>query len=128
MKKIPSFTTSFIKSCIYKKYLKELKYYICEEDIINCCIDVGQCDCATNVLYGFEFKTDYIKKNCRIEFLASFILDRFIGDKFITFSDSERNNEIYRYMDGLKGYGFKIIEYPTADGKSIIKRAYYVNK
>lgn len=132
MKQLPKLTNDLIKSCLKSNFVLDDDYRDHIEYLHDECFFyeecTGECDCATLLIYDFGINMSHIKKSHIKELFAAFIGSFAPTRGLLTFSDSKRSNVIYPYMDYLKQYGFKIIEYPTGDGKSIIKRAFYINK
>lgn len=134
MKKL-ELTLEFLKECLqprsYKYLVDDVNMYGSIEDYLSSIFsfdsDEGRCDCATRCFDSFRIFWSCVKPKMRQVLFSLYVLSQ-TERGLTTFSDSKRNNQIYKYMDGLKEYGFTIIEYPTSDGKSTIKRALYIKK
>jgi hypothetical protein len=83
-------------------------------------------NCASVEFYDFIFYDNSFKNPKEVFNLIMNYLIKEEKRPFIIFSDSKRNNVIYKYLDVFKDQpNFTIFEHKTNDKKSIIKTVIY---
>jgi hypothetical protein len=83
-------------------------------------------NCASVEFHDFIFYDNYFKDPKEVFNLIMNFLIKEEKRPFIIFSDSKRNNVIYKYLDVFKNQpNFTIFEHKTNDKKSVIKTVIY---
>lgn len=119
-----------------KKFVTEigenLEIYL--NDNWNTILSVESCqsntDCATYELFDFcvyKGMESHLDEKTFIDLIKKIVLNRENSSvKCIIFSDSERSNKVYPYIDALKSVkGWTVLEHKTSDGRSTIKKAIF---